>query len=848
MSAPVKFVVPRIPNATIVRERLLARLDEGGDAALTLVSAGPGSGKSALLAAWASTVPRTRWLSCESEHADPDQFWTDLARAVDDSDFEIVDEADPKARVRALLDALDSAGGGVVVIDDFHNAAPDPADVMTLIAGLPAGVRLVISTRADPPLPLARLRVQGRLLELRQSDLRFSPEETEAVLSTLGVSLGADELTLLDDLTEGWTAGVQLAGLSLQAHPRPVELLRTLSETNRSLVDFLMNEVIDLQPSEMREFLLASAELETFDAGLCDEVLARTDSAAMIDRARVANLFIVQVDPDGGWYRYHHLFGHFLRARLRFSDPERITALHSAAGRACAKRGDLVAAMRHHTLAGEMVPAHDLMRTYITTWMSLDDRAVSAEVVGLWLAEYGERSVEEQPAKVIECILVLSTTARVGEAHEWLRRVEARAAELEQGDLVLVHGAAAFLALRDGRLEQAAERADLAFELAVANSIEDEWLFLLAHLRIQAHTMLEDFVRADEVSDDAARLCAGIPVMSDVRLPGHRSFLAYQWGELDEAARLAERAIAGADRLGMPARNFGRADPQITLAMLVVEHRDFEAAEAALEGVMRIVEDRARPPLEMAVHLELATVEAARGNTDLVRERISLARAACRAPGPSTVALVDRIDARLALESGDIEHAAARISGLPPGPWTTLLDARLRIAAGDRDHARARLAPVAMGTRRLQIEAGLVSAVAAADDDEAIGALRGALALAEPMGYVHTIVRHGAALHDLLEQGPFAGVSAGYLACLLAAGAPTEGPAAIAQRGLVDALSDRELTVLRRLAGQEDAREIADSLYLSVNTVRSHVKSIYRKLGVSSRTDAVAEAKRLGLL
>ncbi len=323
MAAPAKFVVPRIPNATLARDALVTRLHGGSDSALTLISAGPGSGKTALLAAWVSELGGPpRWLTCEPEHADASRFWGDLAHAIGDSDFEILEAPDPRDRVQALVGVLAGTGTPtVIVIDDFHNARPDPSDVMALVGSLPPDVRLVISTRVDPALPLARLRVQGRLLELRQADLRFTPAESEALLSGLGVLLSADDLALLHELTEGWTAGVQLAGLSLQAHPRPVDLLRSLAESDRSLVDFLMNEVIDLQPEVIRDFLLVSAELESFDATLCDGVRDDHDSAEILERVRAANLFLVQVDPDDVWYRYHHLFGQFLRARLRATDP-----------------------------------------------------------------------------------------------------------------------------------------------------------------------------------------------------------------------------------------------------------------------------------------------------------------------------------------------------------------------------------------------------------------------------------------------------------------------------------------------------------------------------------------------
>ena len=274
-----RFVVPQIPNATLRREDLLARLSAGDACPFTLVSAGPGSGKTALLASWTSTLPGgVSWLSCDIDDADAGVFWQHVARAISGPGGEILADPDPREEAASLVRTLGATGRPtVLVIDDFHLARPHPTALLDFVAAVPAGARLVISTRTDPALPLGRLRLQGRVLELRQSDLRFSRDETAVVLDALGVSLDDSELDTLDTLTEGWTAGVQLAGLSLRAHPRPVELLRSLAETDHSLVDLLMNEVIDLQADDMREFLLATAELEAFDAALCDAITdART--------------------------------------------------------------------------------------------------------------------------------------------------------------------------------------------------------------------------------------------------------------------------------------------------------------------------------------------------------------------------------------------------------------------------------------------------------------------------------------------------------------------------------------------------------------------------------------------
>ena len=842
--------MPRIPSATLARDALVDRLNDGADAALTMLSAGPGSGKTALLAAWVSTMDtRPRWLSCDPDHADPDRFWTDLGRAIDESDFEMVDAPDAAGRVLALVDALGvGERPAVIVIDDFHNARPDAGDMMKLVGSLPPSVRLVISTRADPPLPLGRLRVQGRLLELRQTDLRFTPSETEALLDGLGLTLTPDELAMLDDLTEGWTAGVQLAGLSLQAHRRPVELLRTLSETNRSLVDFLMNEVIDLQPVDVRDFLLASAELETFDAPLCDDVLERSDSAAMLERIRVGNLFLVQIDPDDAWYRYHHLFGHFLRARLRSTDPERVGLLHGSAGRSSARRGDLVGAIRHHMLAGDMESAHTLLRHYTTTVMSVGDRAVSADVARLWLAEYGAAAVQTAPSKVIECAVILAATGRTSDVQPWLARLEDRAADMDPESAFMLDGIAAFVALRDGQPEVALARSQRALERARADDVVNDWVPTVANLIVQAHGMLDDLDAADRALDDARASFAGVPVMRELRVPGHASLVACQRGELVDAERLAAEAMAGADRLALPADNFGRADPELTRALLLVEQRDFEAADLALEGVLRIAEDGARPPVALLVHLELATIAGALGDVAGTQQRLALARGVFAQPSERALSMVDRVDARLAFDRGDIESALALLRRLPPGPITTLLDARGRLMTGQRSGVRDVLTPFEPGTRRQRIETSLLLARAAEDDAGAFAALNDALALAEPMGFVHTIVREGPELLALLDRQPARLASAEYVKRVQARAVLADvGPAAD-QSSLVDPLSERELTILRHLAGPQDSREIADSLYLSVNTVRTHVKAIYRKLGVGSRTDAVARARDLVLL
>jgi len=844
-----KFAVPRIPNATLPRPSLLARLDDGADAALTLVSAGPGSGKSALLADWVGTVPSARWLTCEVEHRDADVFWSDLARAIDDTEFEIFDVADPRSRVAALVEALGaSERRTAIVVDDFHNAQPDPDDVRNLVAALPPNVRLVLSTRVDPPLPLGRLRIQGRLLELRQADLRFTPDETEALLGGFGVDIAADELARLVELTDGWTAAVQLAGLSLRANRRPVELLKNLADSDRSLVDFLMNEVIDLQPDDMRGFLTTTAELEMFDAALCDAVRPAADSLVMLERVRAANLFLVQIDPDEGWFRYHHLFGRFLKARLRATEPQSVSEIHRAAASACAERSLTMDAIRHYARVPDMESARALLLTHVRDALSLEERELGREVSRSWLREFGADAFDTAPHAALECTFVLASTTTTTEPEQWLRLLDGHDKVLEPAARLLLHGVWAFHLLRRGDPEAALEHARQAQAVADAEAVDTRWVSALPITAVQASLLVDDLDSAGRALELLWRGSREDPTVGEVRAPGLASLVALIEGDLLEGERLARQALLGADRRGLTPRNYGRAVPLLVLATVALERRELDAADVTLESALRIAEEGAMPQLELLAHLELARLRAVQGDDLAADEAIARARAVMPVPSPSVVALLDRVEARLLLDRGEVDRAGALIRELPVSPASAMLDVRLLLAIGDPAAAESKLASFEPLSLRGRVERSLLLARAAPGAGAAERCLRDALSLAEPMGFELTIVSEGPEIVRLLSLFGFEGQMAEYVARLSDGSVPAAVLARSSAQVFVDPLSDRELTVLRRLAGPQDAREIADSLYLSVNTVRSHVKAIYRKLGVGSRADAVSRAKALGLL
>jgi LuxR family transcriptional regulator, maltose regulon positive regulatory protein len=858
--ARAKFRVPHVPNASVRREALTARLSSAAEAPLSLVVAAPGSGKTALLAQWVSELDGpVAWMSCDSGDADARAFWRNFATAVasawDDIGVAAAELSDMDRNDQLAIGLANGLGSleqpGVIVIDDFHWAGPEPAVMTALIGALPPGVRLVLGGRSDPPFPLGRLRVQGKLLELRQADLGFTTDEARQLMEDLGVDLADDELEQLISVTEGWPAGVHIAGLSLRARHNPGGLLRALVETDRGLVDFLMNEVIELQPPEVVEFLMETAELESFDAALCDAVTGRDDSAEMLGRVRAANLFLVELDQAGGWYRYHHLFVEFLRGRLRAVAPGRVPAIHRAAAEAHSRRGALMNAVHHSLRAGDTATALGHLESYGTDAWSIEDRMTGGATARAWLDEHGAAHLDDSPQSILVCTVVLNLAGDNDDPRAWLEMVEARGPDLDSETAFLLELAWSFHHLQRGDPESALERARQSEKILRGGDVDSVWAQALPNMLVQAQLWLGDIDGAT-ASVEAARGGPILPpVVARVRLPGFASHVEAVRGNLTEADRLATTALTAADQLDLVDGNFGRTEPHLALAVVATERSRFEEAELHVEHAMRIVEQGRRPPLELLAHLQLAQIAGARGDEPASTEAIRRARAVLPHAASPVIAHIDQVESRLALDRGDLATATVLCAGLPPSAAADLLAARLRLATGDRSGARELLEATAdrMSTIRLTIEHDLLTALATADIDppRAHDVLHDALALAQPAGFQRSLVAEGPPLWRLLESLPAHGRVAGYVAEILdSADAVALAPTTVIQQGLVDPLSERELTVLRYLASRLTCAEIARELYLSVNTVRSHVKAVYRKLGVHSRSAAVERARAIG--
>lgn len=859
--AQAKFRVPRVPNAIVRRGGLTAHLDTAADCPLTLVVAAPGSGKTALLADWVSSLDRpVAWMSCDLVDADSLTFWRNLAisASVAWEEFgiaaaELQDESSTERIAIGLANELVAQSGqSILVVDDFHLADADPAVTAAFVAALPPSARLVLGTRADPPFPLGRLRLQGRLLELRQADLRFTIDEARQLLGMTGVELADEDLGALMSLTEGWAAGVYLAGLRVQTDRNPDRLLRSMAETDRSLVDFLMSEVMDLLHPDLVEFLMVTAELESFDAELCDAVRGTENSAEMLERVRFSNLFLVELDREGTWYRYHHLFAQFLRGRLRAVARGRLSAIHRAAAESYLKRDDLMRAVQHSMTAGDDDLALEVLGTYVTRAWSLGEDVAMAASARRWLRDHTALGQDWSPEGALIAAIVLNTLQVSDEVELWLQRIDAQESELDPSTQFLLHGAWSFYFLHRGDPVQALEHASRADTLMLEHAVDTVWVGALPFMLVQSQLWLDDLDGAE-----AALAAAGVdttrsPVVTGVRLPGFASQLELARGELREAERCARSALAAADQLGLEDLNFGRAEPELALGVLAIEWDEFDAASAHLEHAMRISEGGRRPPVELLTRLQLARLAAAGGDGGEVSGALKQARQVLPSATAPVVARIDRVDMDCALALGDLGRAEALAPSLPPGPRTDLLIAHLRLAVDDQAGAREVLESMSdlLSTRWLRVAHGLLAAQAVAADnhEQASEVLEEVVALAEPAGFHRTLVSAGPALWSLLESLPVAGPTGPYVDGLLAAThrvVPPRRPPP--QAGLVDPLSERELTVLRFLASRLTSTEVARELYLSVNTVRSHVKAIYRKLGVSTRAEAVARGREIGV-
>jgi LuxR family maltose regulon positive regulatory protein len=732
-----KLHPPRARAEWVQRRELIGLLADT-TARLVLVDAPAGFGKTTLVTQWLSSPAAGRpfaWVSLDREDSDPSRLWwyvvTALARACPGFNGEAI--------LAGLRAQAPEAGGSVLsmltnelaalpapvvlVLDDYHLIKDRRCheQIEFLLLHLPPSAQIVLITRADPPLPLARLRAAGQMTEIRARELRFTPAEAATLVGAVaGVQLGEADLDDLVERTEGWPAGVYLAAVSLRGHPSPHDFIREFTGNNRFIVDFLAEEVLGRQPAEIQRFLAQTSILARFCAPLCDAVTDAANAAVIIDVLERENLFLVPLDAIRRWYRYHHLFAHLLQSRLAMTEPALVPTLHARASAWHEAEGSPEEAVHHALAADDDRRAVELIARY---WYAYIDRGRPATLLG-WIRSLGDGRIAGDPLAAHFAAWAAGMSGDLAGVRRWLPVVQAGGREGPLPD-----------GIRSLESSAAMLRATFGFE----------------GLRV----MRESAATAARIECDPAS-----PFYTLAR--GTLGFALYLSGESAAAVKPLEEAAHSEASIRV-FRRFALATLSIVLADLgrLLAAREFvRAAEHDLAAAGEVL----RPPHTILSRTAAAAVYLAQGQFGEARGKLE-----------------------------PVVESNRKQAGL--NPWTgyvpKFLLAQARLELGDRagaaelvDEARGMLAAWPDGTEALRARL--------AELDARIAGPLGATAAGEP-------------------------------------------------------LTERETAVLHLLGGTLSLREIGQQLYVSANTIKTHKRAIYRKLGVSSRREAVAVAKRLGI-
>ena len=887
-----KLYAPRLTPGVIDRPRLRERLS--AHAPVLLVSAPAGFGKSTLLAqsllsATDRPRPAVAWLSLDSGDSDPSSYWAYVLAALRTAAPEVGGSAQalleapggtPVVTVlTSLLNDLAAAEEEVVlVLDDYHLIqAPDIHEAMTfLLDHLPPQLRLVVATRSDPPLPLARLRARGELVEVRAADLRFTAHETAAYFGGMGLQLSDDEIATLDGRAEGWVAALQLAALSLRGREDTAGFIDGFAGDDRHVVDYLVEEVVNRQPEGVREFLLRTSVLTRLSGPLTDAVTGRTDGRAMLESLDRGNVFLVPLDDQRRWYRYHHLFADMLQARLLDELPGEARELHRRASAWHQQDGDTSAAVEHALAAGDGERAAGLVEAVLPV-MTKERREAQLR---RWMEALPEEVYERRPVlangyvgALMSTGQVLGVEPRLRIAERWVDAARADPAGVLPPGVVVsdpvqwrrlpgwtrIHRAG--LALMAG--EVAATTTHCREALAVLDPDDDLGHGAATALMGLASWHLGDLATAESAYAETIRRFELVGYVSDilgcaVTLADLRMTL----GRLGDAARAYRDALDLAERQpAAPVR--GTPDMHVGLSLIHHERGDAGAAEEHLRLAHRLGDHLGLPKHPHRWRIAEARLREAEGDLAGALTLLDEAERVYDGDFSPDVRPVAAVRARVWIRQGRPELALAWAAqrDLSPSDEPDYLRefehvTLARALLARQDDAAAgfleRLLAAAQAGGRLgsvlEILVGLALARQRAGDlDAAVAAVSRALVLGEPEGYVRTFTDEGPPMAALVDAAARRGVAPAYCARLLRTAARSSVPPTSAEV-LVDPLSERELDVLRLLATELSGPEIARYLVVSLNTVRTHTRNIYAKLGVGSRRAAVRRAGDLGLL
>jgi LuxR family maltose regulon positive regulatory protein len=891
---------------------------------VTIISAAAGFGKTTLVSEWVAGCGRpVAWLSLDEGDNDPARFISYLIAALQTNKAGIgegllaaLQSPQPpptESILTALINEITTIPDSFIfVLDDYHIIDSKPVDnaLTFLIEHLPPQMHLVIVTREDPPLPLARLRVRNQLTELRAADLRFTPAEAAEFLNQMmGLNLSAENIAALDKRTEGWIAGLQLAALSMQgrASRDAASFIKSFTGSHRFVLDYLVEEVLGRQPEHVRNFLLQTAILDRLSSPLCDAVTGQEDGRGMLEALERGNLFVIPLDDQRQWYRYHHLFAEVLQAHLQEAQPDRMSMLHLRASGWYEQKGLRSDAIRHALAAKDFERAAGLIEL---ARPAMDLSYQSSTWLG-WVKALPDVLIRTRPVLSVGYAWALldggeleASESRLQDAERWLdmptdktrpESFDDAQDKLRRGMVVVdkeqfrslpasISTARAYRSLALGDVPGAVKYAQQALELTPeddqARHNEATSLLGLAQYTSgnleAAERSLADFHTNLRKAGEIPTQIGITFLLADIRVT---------LGRLHEAESIYQQSLHLATGQGetMP---LGAADLYRGLAELYIERGDLEAAAQHLLTSQKLGEQTTLTDWPYRLCVSQARLKEAQGNLDGALALLDEAeRVHIRNPLPD-VRPVAALKARVWLKQGRLAEALgwAREQGLSVDDdlcytreFEHITLARVLIAAGKSDHLDeatrllGRLLQAAETGGRLgsAIQILLLQALAFQAQDnvsQALASMERALTLAEPEGYVRIFVDEGEAMRLLIENQsrnrdhPLSGYADKLLAALTQpVAAPKSATPALhqAQRGasvthqnsgMIEPLSERELEVLKLLRSELSGPEIARQLIVSLHTLRTHTNNIFKKLGVNNRRAAVRRAEELDLL
>lgn len=888
-----RFFLPPLPASCVSRPRLLHRLATGLDRPLILVSAPAGFGKSSLVSEWIRSQPGLAfsWLTLEPPDNEWRQFfrylvaaWQQIypqAGAVALTELESASFSNTETLVNALLNDLatsqysNNPGHSWVVLDDYHSIISSGIhkSVAYLIEHLPPHCHMVLITRTDPPLPLARWRSRGQLVEVRANELRFNSDEAAEFLKhSMRLNLSDEQTEILEARTEGWITGLQLSALSLQGREETQAFVQAFRGSHRFVLDYLIEEVLDHQSEEIKTFLLATAVLEKLCAPLCDALLetASPHSQQMLIRLEKANLFLIPLDDQQTWFRYHHLFADLLLVRLRQAAPDKIFALNMRAAHWYAK-GELWRDAIYYALqAGDFEYGANLFEKAVSAG-GLDFLYSGMQaLIAPFPAEWLERSPVMRLAKAFSMI----ETSQLAGIRPLLR-----AAEQEFQTSLSFKGQSQFLGMV--YVAQSIAASMLGDSPGIIKASRHVTRLLPGHAKASVSALLQ-LGNAYFYEGNLHQIDSYWQQALDISLANHYPFgilcglddlgrLCCYKGELNRAEMYFQRAFDLLDKNGTRSPRWLGAT-QRDYSELLRERNHLEDAQAVMTSSLALLEKWDSVSGQALGYIHMGRIFLAQENSTAANTMLQKAEKLCQSHTvyPDLKTLLEVFRAQLLMETGDLNSAWKRLEtclGLPIGQhefhreWILIAQARiliqkmrpadaLALLTGRMDLARKH------GRGRNWLEIILLTAMAMdmlGEHTRSFDMLKDGLTYARSQGFLRIFVDEGRMMYALLQQFPRQFSEApfvDYITCLLN-GFPRQAglrePPCLTDE-LIQPLSLREVEILRLLCDGLSNREIADQLILSVGTVKTHVHNIYGKLGVRDRPQAIARAVRHGIL